>query len=226
MAETSGQLLDKLREKTSTIVSTLASSGGHALELIENQQRLIHEKLNSQELLNTKLYESLLKSGLIDLNNENTSSNVQKVRNMLSSTPATKVAKSIFDLLNHKSELNENTLRVAQTSTFSPLHDLARDRNTNPAAAAGMASMLPLGDMVTNLNSIFEKLFGTKFWIYALIAILAGLLFTFIACFCMYCCCCSRLGRTLMCCCSTFDCKKSKKSLAAKNSPRCLKCCI
>ena len=225
MAETSGQLLDKLREKTSTIVSTLAASGGNTLEFLENQQRLIHEKLQSQELLNSKLYESLLKSGIIDLN-DNVSSG-QKVRNILSSTPVTKAAKSIFDLLNHKSELNENNLRVSQTSTFSPLHDLSRDRTTGQMGNTGMASMLPLGHMVTNLNSIFEKLFGTKFWIYALIAILAGLLFTFIACFCMYCCCCSRIGRTLMCCCkcSGFDCKKSKKSMAANNS-RCLKCCI
>lgn len=166
------------------------------LDVLRRQQEELQRQLLKQEILNTNLYQSLIDSGFLRSSSTSTS---------------TVVANNILDLFgkNRNSLMNNfNNKNVA--STF----DSATSNLTN------LASILPLGDMFSSLGSVFEKLFGTKFWIYMLFAILIGTMFTIVWCFFMYCCCCNKVGK-MLCCCrfgnlfSTSSKKKKKKALSS-----------
>lgn len=224
----SSKIIDSIIATTTRLSSTIAHSSEHSIDFLKQQQMLIKQHLENQQLLNNNLYESLLNTGLMKHDAAAASSNGVNHLNSLGSSLATSTAKmtnNILDLLRQNRAVSNSFSNLGFGSSSTP---------SNSLMGGNLTSMLPLGDLFTNLSGVFERLFGTKFWIYALIAILSGLIFTFIACFCMYCCCCTRLGRTLMCCCrcgsfsfgssSKSSAKKKKKKLMANESTG--KCCI
>ena len=205
----SRSLLQSLFATTTKITSTMTEN---ALELLKYQQDQLQKQLLKQELLNANLYQSLLDSGILSNNNE---AAFNAASNQITSTAA-----NILDILKNRGYLNQ------QATTSSTLNNLS-------SFTSNLQSFLPLGDMFSGFSSIFEKMFGTKFWLYALVAILTGTFFTCIACFCMYCLCCSNFGRTLMCClkCGWFSWFKrangnSSKKKESKDNTGKLKCCI
>ena len=212
----SRSLLQSLFSTTTKITSTMTEN---ALELLKYQQDQLQKQLLKQELMNANLYQSLLDSGIISNNND---AAFNAVSNQITTT-----ASNILDILKNRGYLNQHD----KATTSSTLNNLG-------SLTSNLQSFLPLGDMFSGFSSIFEKMFGTKFWLYALVAILTGTFFTCIACFCMYCLCCSNFGRTLMCC---FKCgwlswfKRASsssssssiiKKKASKDDVKKFKCCI
>lgn len=187
----------------------LTSTTENPLEVIKRQQEQIQRQLLQQELLNTNLYQSLLNSGILQNNN---------LKAPLPIT-STSTATNILNLLQNNNLLNGDLLGKLGAKQTTASNAISNSLN-------GLASILPLNDAFTSLGSVFEKLFGTKFWIYALLALLIGILFTMISCFCMYCCCCNRFGRNLLCCCKCHSFSKSsnKKKKALEDSKR-FNCC-
>ena len=174
------------------------------LEILKQQQESIREQLKEQQLINNNLYQSLINSGILK-------------RIMTSSTPT-----NVYDSFRQNHFTNQND--YGASTTFSSLLENNQINNVNHNSNGNtLNSMLPFNDMFTGMSSVFEKLFGSKFWIYALIALFIGITLTFFACFCIYCFCCSKLGRFFCCLkCSSFS-KGSKK----KEAEACrLKCCI
>lgn len=198
-------LIKSLLASTTKITSTMTEN---ALELLKYQQSQLQKQLLKQELLNANLYQSLLDSGILSSNSE---AAFKEASNQITTT-----ASNVLNILKNRGFLGQN---VNHDSNISPLEKLQ--------------SFLPLNDMFSGFSSIFEKLFGTKFWLYALLAILTGTFFTCIACFCMYCLCCSKFGNSIMCC---LNCgwlswfKRIKNSTSKKKElktdPNKFKCCI
>jgi hypothetical protein len=162
----------------------------NALELLKQQQNELQKKLLHQEMINANLYEHLINSGIIQ-------SNLLKTTTTSMTTSA-----NLLELLRNRGILNHDS---------SNIYSNGRHETHPNSSLHGFGSILPINDVFTSLGMVFEKLFGSKFYIYAILAIFIGILFTMIACFCMYCCCCSKLGRGLMCC---WKCTKFTKSVA------------
>lgn len=190
----------------SILINRLLSSTTteNPLEVIKRQQEQIQRQLLQQELLNTNLYQSLLISGLLQNNN---------LRAPLPVTPPTTTASNILNLLQNRNLLNSNLLGNLGSNNGETTSATSIGNSLN-----NLASILPLGDAFSSLGTVFEKLFGTKFWIYAVLALVIGILFTIVSCFCMYCCCCSKLGRNLLCCCKWSKMSKSSKSSSKKKT--------
>lgn len=174
----------------------------NALELLKYHQSQLEKKLLQQELINANLYQSLIDSGYITH------------RTASSSTVSSNL--NILDMLKGK-----NGLKTSSSLTNSD----------SSSSLNGLSSMLPLNDVFTGLTNVFEKFFGTKMWIYVLLAIVIASFLIFIFCFCMYCCCCSKIGRNLMCCwkCTSFGSlfkSKKKKKSANGNDDKRFSCCI
>lgn len=174
----SQSLIQSLLASTTKATSALTEN---ALDLLKYQQSQLQKQLLKQELLNANLYQSLLDSGILSGNNE---AAFRAASNQITTT-----ATNILDILKNKGYLNNQ--------------NNGNNNNRNIGAASPierLQSFLPLGEIYTGFSGIFERLFGTKFWLYALMAILMGTFFTCIACFCMYCLCCSKFGNSIMCC--------------------------
>ncbi|CAF0706844.1 unnamed protein product [Brachionus calyciflorus] len=168
------------------------------LEVIKRQQEQIQRQLLQQELLNNNLYQSLLNSGLI----QNGKSQFQLT--------STTTQSSLLNLLQNRNLLSG--LSGSGETTASPIIS---------NSLSSLASIFPLGDAISGLGSVFEKLFGTKFWIYAFLIITIGICFIIVSCFCIYCCCCNSFGRNLCkCCCMLSKIKKSTKSSSSKKKKK------
>jgi hypothetical protein len=213
----SQSLIQSLLASTTKVTSTLTEN---ALDLLKYQQSQLQKQLLKQELLNANLYQSLLDSGILSGNNE--------AAFKLASNQITSTATNILDVLKNKGYLNNN-------------HNNHNNRVDLSSPIERLQTFLPLGEIYAGFSGIFERLFGSKFWLYALLAIVTGTFFTCIACFCMYCLCCSRFGNGLMCFlnCSwlkwlkkrvTFSASASKKKKELKSSVsdsnNKFKCCI
>jgi hypothetical protein len=168
----------------------LETTTENTIEYLKQQQREIKKQLMEQEVLNKSLYESILKYGFP--RNEAT---------IATTVPSIASSTSLLDSLKQKF----NLLTTAASNTAAPSAPVS---NIN-----SLTSLLPFGDMLSGIGSVFQKLFGSEYWVYWLLAILISLLFTIITCCCIYCCCCSRIGRSLMCCCKCggFSSSSSKK---------------
>ncbi len=192
------RLFSDLKMSESLILNSLlkTTTTENTLELIKNQQELLKKELQEQQIINKKFYQSIIDSGILKQITSSTSPN-------------------IIDSFQANHYTNNQNEYIPPT-TLANL--ISNNKNNN-----GINSMLPFNDMFTGMGSVFEKLFGSKFWIYAFIALFICVAFSMFACFCIYCCCCSRLGR-LVCCfkCSSFSGNNSKKKEANRKS----KCCI
>jgi hypothetical protein len=206
----SQSLIKSLLASTTKVTSTLTEN---ALDLLKYQQSQLQKQLLKQELLNANLYQSLLDSGILSGNNE---AAFRDASNQITTT-----ASNLLDILKNKGYLNNNNNNGRNLG--SPIERLQ--------------SFLPLGEIYTGFSGIFERLFGTKFWLYALMAIVTGTFFTCIACFCMYCLCCSKFGNSIMCCLNcgwlkwlkkltTTHASTSKKKELKSESNNKFKCCI
>ena len=199
----SQSLIQSLFASTTKITSTMTEN---ALDLLKYQQSQLQKQLLKQELLNANLYQSLLDSGILSSNSE---AAFKAASNQITTTTS-----NIFDILKNRGYLNQNS--HGPNSTLEKLQ-----------------SFLPRGDMFSGFSSIFERLFGSKFWLYVLLAILMGTFFTCIACFCMYCLCCSKFGNSIMCCLNCGWLSWLKRLLSStckkkdlKSDPNKFKCCI
>jgi len=195
---------------TSTILNGIMATTDSALELLKQQQRELQKKLLHQEMINANLYEHLINSGIIQ-------SNLLKTTTSSMSTSA-----NLLELLKNRGILSHDS---------NNMYSSGRQDTNNSLQSFG--SILPINDVFTSLGIVFEKLFGSKFYIYAILAIFIGILFTMIACFCMYCCCCSKLGRGLMCClkCTSFTKSVAKTTYKQKqkgneNANKRALCCV
>ena len=125
------------------------------------------------------------------------------------------------NLLNYGLLLNSGNQGSATTSTLSNnLLNLINKRHQffgGSDDTDSRSSFLPLGSIFAGFGSVFEKLFGTRFWFYSLVIVFVCILLLLVVCFCMYCCCCTPLGR--FCCkCPTFgSCFKTKKKSTGSN---------
>ncbi|RNA19955.1 hypothetical protein BpHYR1_051496 [Brachionus plicatilis] len=163
----------------------LSTTTENPLEVIKRQQEQIQRQLLHQEFLNNNIYQSLLNSGFIQNGN---------IHNKNFQLTTTSTQPSLLNLLKNRQFLNGLETTASPTSLFS------------------LASIFPLFEGISSLGDVFEKLFGTKFWIYAFLAIIVGIMFIIVTCFCMYCCCCNSLGRTFCkCCCKLSKLKKNRK---------------
>lgn len=183
------------------------------IEFLKQQQEQLQRQLLKQEILNTNLYQSLIDSGVIPA-----------VRTTTSSTS------NLLELLKNRSLLNG--LSKTDDNQGSGSSSASSAFNSAPNLA-NLASILPLSDAFTSLGTVFEKLFGTKFWIYILFALLIGTGFLILSCLFMYCCCCNRFGKVLCCCRfgswfgggGSRSSKKSKKKQALEDASK-IKCCV
>lgn len=101
------------------------------------------------------------------------------------------------------------------------------ERKPSNTMLGGLSSaMLPFSNMFSGFGSILERLLGTKLWSYAIVVILIGVVLTMVACFCMYCCCCTPLGRICRCQCPRwcFLNKTKKKESNKSNTTANTKC--
>lgn len=195
-----------MSDSSAILNGLLSSTTENPLEVIKRQQEQIQRQLLQQELLNSNIYNSLLNSGLIQ------GPNNQKPLLQLTTTST---QPNLLNLLQ-----NRNLLNGYGETTGSPIIS---------NSLSSLASIFPLGDAFSSLGSVFEKLFGTKFWIYAFLAITIGILFTIVTCFCMYCCCCNSFGQKLCkCCCKLSKIGKTskKKKKEVDNNNKKLKNCI
>jgi hypothetical protein len=188
-------ILNKLIETTTS---------ENTLEILRKQQESIKEQLKEQQLINNNLYQSLINSGIL--------------KRITSSTSA-----NIYDSFRQNHFTNQNDYG-ASTTLSSLIENNHNNNNNNNLSNNGLNSLLPFNDMFNGMGSVFEKFFGSKFWIYALIALFIGITFTFFACFCIYCFCCSRLGRFFCCLkCNSFSSGSKKKEAESRKLN---KCCI
>lgn len=165
----------------------LSTSTENPLEVIKRQQEQIQRQLLHQEFLNNNLYQSLLNSGFIQ------NGNVQS-KNYQYTTTSTQ--SNLLNLLQNRQLFN----------------GLSSETTASPTSLFSLASIFPLIEGIGSLGDVFEKLFGTKFWIYAFLTIIIGIMFIIVTCFCMYCCCCNSLGRSFCkCCCKLSKFKKNTK---------------
>ena len=173
----------------------LSTTTENTLEILRQQQNELQKQLIEQQSLNKDLYKTLIKSGI------------------LKRVSTTTVSSFLEQLRENGFEL-EDDLSNSRNSGNRPFYDGNK-----------MHPLLPLNEMLNGISSVFEKLFGSKFWIYALLIIFVVFVVTVITCLCLYCCCCSRFGRGILCCCKWN--KKSTNSLETKKStidkikPRC-----
>ena len=201
----SSSILQNLLTTTTQVTTKLTEN---ALELLKYQQSQLEKKLLQQELINANLYQSLIDSGYIT--------------NRIGSTSTTSNNLNILEMLKQRGILNNHNNNSINKNGITS--------SDSSNSVNGLASMLPLNDVFTGLSTVFEKFFGTKMWIYILLAFFIASIFLFIFCFCLYCFCCSKIGRTLCCLnCSSFLSlfkKNSKKKLAKDSDSNRLKCCI
>ena len=132
----SQSLIKSLLASTTKVTSTLTEN---ALDLLKYQQSQLQKQLLKQELLNANLYQSLLDSGILSGNNE---AAFRDASNQITTT-----ASNPLDILKNKGYLSNNNGR----NLGSPIERLQ--------------SFLPLGEIYTGFSGIFERLFGTKFWL-------------------------------------------------------------
>lgn len=227
-AAESSILLNGMLPSVTTAANLVADK---TIEFLRQQQEQLQRQLLRQEILNTNLYQSLIDSGVIPSFRATTT------------TTAPSSSNSLLDLLKNRSLLSglsktatgDDSSAAGSSSGASSSHSVVPN-------LANLATILPLSDAFTSLGTVFDKLFGTKFWIYILMALLIGTAFLAISCFFMYCCCCNRIGKALCCCglgggggcgslCGWFSnrgggSKKSrKKQQALDDTPR-IKCCV
>ena len=196
----------------SSILNRLVeTSTENTLEYLKQQQRVIQRQLVEQEVMNKNLYESLFKFGL--LNNQNSLTTTS------SSSQAYETSTTFLDSLKQKF----NNFNSVATTSSNPGVFTSPMSNLN----SQLSSLLPFPDMLKGMGSVLNKLFGSEYWMYWLLALLMGAVFTCLACCCVYCCCCTRLGRSLMCCCkcSGISSSSSKKKKLSNESNK-SKCCI
>lgn len=208
-AAESSNLLNGVLPSMTTAANLVADK---TIEFLKQQQEQLQRQLLKQEILNTNLYQSLIDSGVIPA-----------VRTTTSSTS------NLLELLKNRSLLNG--LSKTDDPQGSGSSSASSAFNSAPNLA-NLASILPLSDAFTSLGTVFEKLFGTKFWIYILFALLIGTGFLIISCLFMYCCCCNRFGKVLCCCRfgswfggGSRSSKKSKKKQALEDASK-IKCCV
>lgn len=208
-AAESSNLLNGVLPSMTTAANLVADK---TIEFLKQQQEQLQRQLLKQEILNTNLYQSLIDSGVIPA-----------VRTTTSSTS------NLLELLKNRSLLNG--LSKTDNNQGSGSSSASSAFNSAPNLA-NLASILPLSDAFSSLGTVFEKLFGTKFWIYILFALLIGTGFLIISCLFMYCCCCNRFGKVLCCCRfgswfggGSRSSKKSKKKQALEDASK-IKCCV
>lgn len=241
-AAESSILLSGMLPSVTTAANLVADK---TIEFLRQQQEQLQRQLLRQEILNTNLYQSLIDSGVIpSFRTTTTSSSV---------AAATSASNQLLDLLKNRSLLSglaKTTGSGSGTGDASSSSAAAGGSGASAVATsafnsvpnlANLATILPLSEAFTSLGTIFDKLFGTKFWIYILLALLIGTAFTIISCFFMYCCCCNRLGKALCCCrfggggsgngwfssrSGGHGNKKSRKKQSIDDSPSKIKCCV
>jgi hypothetical protein len=199
--------LDDTNTNSLNLATTTIDS---TLEYLKEQQNQLQRQLLKQEMLNSNLYQSLLNSGILQNGNQ--------LKGAVSSVTTS------YDF----NESVNNGLATAAVTTVAAA-------STANQISRNFPSMLPIEDMIGNLSSVFNTLFGTKFWIYALVAIIVVVVLTSLTCMFVYCCCCSNPCRNILCCCKSpfsFN-RKSKSSRKKKkmiddddNSSRCKKLCL
>lgn len=233
-AAESSILLNGMFPSVTTAANLVADK---TIEFLRQQQEQLQRQLLKQEILNTNLYQSLIDSGVIPSFRTTTAASTSNNAN------------NLLELLKNRSLLNG----LAKTSgggasdsssaAASPSSVSTSLANSVPNLA-NLATILPLSEAFTSLGTVFEKLFGTKFWIYILVGLLIGTAFMVISCFFMYCCCCNRIGRALCCCrfggngngasgCTGWFSgrdggggKKTRKKQALDDSSSGFKCCV
>jgi hypothetical protein len=67
-------------------------------------------------------------------------------------------------------------------------------------------SIFPAEDLLDGAGGVLEKLLGRKFWIFSMLIMI---IFCLLLCICTYCFCCSKCGRSFLCC---FICKRKSIS--------------
>lgn len=172
-------------------------------ELFEQRklQQQLQQQLMQQQMYNANLYQNLLNSGLLNNNNNNLNNNANL---LIRSTTQQAITSACANCANAVS----NSLETIQTTTKSALNFF----NYGNSASGNMNSILGLNDIYKNFGQVFEQLFGSKFLIYALLTIIAGIALAFILCYCFYCCCCSNYFSRFCFCCKKKTSKKKKLS--------------
>lgn len=186
------------------------------IEFLQMKQEHLERQLLKQEIRNTNLYQSLIDSGVIPGGNLRT----------LANTVATTTSSNILDFLKNRNLLNglKATSSNGGSSDSGGGVDAA---STLSGGLNGLTSILPLGEAITSIGSVFEKLFGTKMWIYVILVTIIGIMLMIVTCFFMYCCCCNKFGKGLLCCCKfSGSSKKSKKKKQAIEDKSRLHCCL
>ena len=138
----------------------------------------------------------------------------------------------------YQSLINSGILKRITTSTTANIFDSLQQNHFTlneyeaPTTLANLlnnyknplTSLLPFSDMFNGMSSVFERLFGSKLMIYAIIGMFFLLVFGCFVCFLGYCCCCTRIGRYLTCC---FQCNLlPKKGNSKKKEAEAKRCCI
>jgi hypothetical protein len=106
---------------------------------------------------------------------------------------ATTIPKNLLNLLNKRGQY------------FGDESSSPADATAGAGGGLGFLSALwpGTGNVVDGLGSMFERVFGFKFWFSSLVALIVLVALGFLICFCTYCCCCTPVGR-LCCKCSLF----------------------
>lgn len=232
MSDTSSSSILNALFSTSTSTQTiqhLTSIADNELENLKLQQKQLQQQLLKQELINTNLYQSLIDSGLIQLNNLRAVATTARttVANFLDVFQSNRGGGGgggvggIVDGHTNTGGLLAKASLDGSTSHTNRLYDNYYDQGTSRLTS--LASILPLNDMFTGLGSVFEKLFGTKFWLYGLFAIFICIILTFLVCCCTYCCCCTNVGKFFSCCFKCFKCFNCFKSSSSSSKKKKLK---
>lgn len=223
-SSTSSSILSALLSTTSSqTIKHLTKIADNELENLKLQQKQLQQQLLKQELINTNLYQSLLDSGILQLNS----------LRAVATTAKTTVANflDVFQSRHGGGGPGGGGLTASIDGYGSNMNRFYDGESLHGTSRlTGLASILPLSDIFTGLGSVFEKFFGTKFWIYGILAIFVCIILTFVVCFCTYCCCCTNFGKLFTCCfrclkcfncfkcCKTSSSKKKKmKAAAIKN---------
>ena len=198
-------LLASSTTRTSPTVKALTYIADTELELLKYQQAQLQHKLVEQQLINSNLYQSLIDSGIIKLNNVKT----------LATSTRTAIS-NLIQMLQQQQQQDSSKHQLSSIDDSGGISD-GGGADSHAGGGAGLSSILPVNDIFNGLSYVFEKLFGTKFWIYAILILFALFMIMF-ACFCMYCCCCSRIGRSLCCIQSKLTNCFSSSSKSSKSS--------
>jgi hypothetical protein len=173
----------------------------YKLSQLQLQQQQLQQQLLQQQLFNTNFYNSLMNSGI--LQNKVTAKMNYNVNN-----------NDCLDCVQNK--LVELTTQAAATST-----NIDSTSKSNLFASSNssnlFSSMLPLNDIFNNLGTVIEKLFGSKYMMYAFFGVILTVTVLLFFCY-IYCCCCSKKNclEKLFCCCCCSCFRKNKKKMIEK----------